>query len=219
MQAQNHNLQFLNGSDDISRNSGDIFQSIIFMRLSAWEECRRSTTLSGDVSCCGQIFRRFRLKSSPQATLDFWHRGFQVSTKTASDFLTLLKSTRPVSLQELVPVADILGPVSGFVRLSANDNPEKSSLMPVEFQCAEVQELAYKKVLVMYWSDTGRDRSFISVFIDAGSDGTKVDEVHFSAPSEVMEETSSAFAEILDSIQWNMVTPPPVPGLTSPIMI
>ncbi|HMP54081.1 MAG TPA: hypothetical protein PKD05_21225, partial [Candidatus Melainabacteria bacterium] len=55
-------LDFASHCDDTSKKSGGILDSVNFVRLSAFEECRKSTVLSGEVSCCNQVFRRFRLR-------------------------------------------------------------------------------------------------------------------------------------------------------------
>ncbi|MGD9683883.1 MAG: hypothetical protein AB7W16_22170 [Candidatus Obscuribacterales bacterium] len=210
MQIQVNELRFPSGNSDASRRSGEILGSIKFLRLSGWEECRRSTALSGDVSCCGQIFKRFRLRADLDVTLDFWHRGFKVDSGTASAFRRLLCHSgvkRTLDKTELKGVSDILGPVSGaFV--------EVESEATVILQSAEVRELNHRGVLIVFWTDTVGERSFVSVFVDADSDGTRIDEIHFSAPVTSIEDCAEAIADTLDSIQWNVAIPPPVPGLS-----
>ncbi|MBX9691061.1 MAG: hypothetical protein K2Z81_01685, partial [Cyanobacteria bacterium] len=61
---------------DASRESGNIFDDILFIRLTPWRECGKSTVLSGLDSCANRIFRRFELSRNPDVLLDFWYRGF-----------------------------------------------------------------------------------------------------------------------------------------------
>ncbi|MCA9804459.1 MAG: hypothetical protein KC777_20960 [Cyanobacteria bacterium HKST-UBA02] len=210
MQRQVNELRFSSGNSDASRRSGEILGSIKFLRLSGWEECRRSTALSGDVSCCGQIFKRFRLRADLDVTLDFWHRGFKVDSGTASAFRRLLSHAgvkKALDRAELRGVSDILGPVSGAFAA-------EESVATVILQSAEVRELNHRSVLIVFWTDTVGERSFVSVFVDAESDGTRIDEIHFSAPVASIEDCAEAIADTLDSIQWNVAIPPPVPGLS-----
>lgn len=204
-------LNFSSLCDCSSKQSGNILDSVSFVRLSAFQECRKSPVLSGEISCCGQVFRRFRWKNNREVALDFWHRGFSVSDNLANEFFKLVSSPGPIQSERLIPIAEVLGPIAAAVRCQMES--DIASMIPIKIDASEVRTINSKNVLFVFWSDTNQNRTHVSLFVDSKCDGLKVDEIHFSMPSELVEETSSLIAETLDSIQWNILAPPPIPGL------
>lgn len=209
-------LNFSSHSDCTSKESGHILKSLSFLRLSNWEECRKAPSMTGDVSCGEQIFRRFRLKQNREVSLDLWHRGFDVTDSVANEFFRLVSSPQKVSIDRLVTISDVLGPISGAVRTQTDD--ELSSMVPIRIKGAEVISLNSKNVLFVYWSDSKQMKTHISVYVDSNCDGLKVDELHFSSPVEISEECDKAIFETIESIQWNILVPPPIPGMFQPVI-
>lgn len=203
-------LDFASHCDDTSKKSGGILDSVNFVRLSAFEECRKSTVLSGEVSCCNQVFRRFRLRADREVVLDFWHRGFSVDDSIANEFFRLVSSPQSVSPERLAPIADVLGPIAVTARCQTE--PDIASMIPIKIESAEVRTINSKNVLFVFWSDINQERMHISLFVDSRCDGLKVDEIHFSIPADSMESVAQVVAETLESIQWNILSPPPIPG-------
>ena len=208
-------LNFSSHCDCTSKESGHILKSLGFLRLANWEECRKAPVLSGDVCCGEQIFRRFRLKMNREVSLDLWHRGFDVNDSVANEFFRLVSSPQKVEVEKLVPISDVLGPIAGAVRSQSDD--ELSQMVPIRIESAEVRVLNSKNVLFVYWSDSKQMKTHISIFVDSNCDGLKVDEIHFSSPVEITDECDRAIIETLDSIQWNILVPPPIPGIFQPV--
>ena len=192
---------------DASKYSGDIFDDILFIRLSPWRECNRSTALPGLESCAQRIFRRFSFYSDPDVNLDFWYRGFPVEEKTAENFATLLESNRQLSIHDLMPVVEVLGVAGeGLYKSGSNRNIE------IVIDDAEIGRIQGNKVLAVWWHwlDGGASRKFLSIFTDTNRDGN-VHEIHFSAPESKMADFASIITDTIRSFQWrNGCTPPPL---------
>lgn len=208
-------LNFEGLSDRLSKQSGKILDSVNFLRLASWEECRKSPVLSGEMACGGQKFRRFRLKANREVVLDFWNRGFNVSDTVANDFFRLVASPQEVEAEQLVKVAEVLGPIAGAVRCQADSDIKE--MIPIQINSSCVRSLNGKNVLMVFWSDTKQEKTHTSIFVDSNCDGLKVDEIHFSHPSGYKSDFNQIVTEALESIQWNILAPPPIPGLFHPV--
>lgn len=193
---------------DSSSVSGDIFDGIKFIRLSQWKECGRSTVLAGGVSCAGQIFRRFELKSDSNVVLEFWFRGAPLSAQSADNFAELLLDLGDVTENELESVEEVwAGSVGAYLLTGAPNTQEK----PLHIDAAEVGELNGRRILALWWRHSAIDRKFLSMFIDAeDGPGRLVQEIHFSAPAKDMQRHSTCIVDTLRSFQWSRALPPPV---------
>ncbi len=191
---------------DASKDSGDIFDDILFIRLAQWRECSKATTLSGLDSCANRIFRRFELSKNPDVLLDFWYRGFPVENESRENFAELMKlSTGALDHSQLISVAEVLG-VAGEGLFPCSN----VSRIDVRIDAAEIGCIQGHKVLAVWWSwlDCDQGRKFLSIYTDSYADG-KIHEIHFSAPEAEMEDYADVITETLRSFQWRDVAPPP----------
>ena len=209
-------LNFDGLSDRLSKQSGMILDSVNFLRLSLWEECRKALVLSGEVACGEQKFRRFRLKANREVVLDFWNRGFSVDESVANQFFRLVSNPGPVEMEELAHIAEVLGPLAGVVRCQLD--ADLKTMISIKIDSAEVKNLNGKNVLMVFWSESKQSKTHLSIFVDSNCDGLKVDEIHFSLPEKVSHELDEAIAGTLNSVQWNILAPPPIPGMFHPVI-
>ena len=212
MHARSNKLSFKIDATDVTRLSGQIFEEIKFIRLNKWQECTRSTILAGGISCAGQIFRRFELKTDPSVTLEFWFRGNPLPTEASikfSNLLTELKELDERDLEELQEVwlASVGGRMLGGVQFAKAKQCETSYTIAA----AEVGELHGRRMLAIWWEHNLFQRKFLSIFTDSeDGPGRLVHEVHFSAPTEDMPFYANTIVETLRSFQWTRELPPPI---------
>ncbi|HEY9870619.1 MAG TPA: hypothetical protein V6D08_15745 [Candidatus Obscuribacterales bacterium] len=182
-----------------------IFQELAFMRLSdSWMPSKRDAGLMGGNAFDGKVFRQFQLKYVPSVTLDFWFRGRRLHPIAALSFQLTLKYVHALKEMELEIIREALGIVGTGV-------PSRRQVEKIaHIHLAEVGNLNGKLVLAVRWDNLKTKRQFISLFIDAEGDGATVHEVHFSAPPEQFAETKAHLTELLRSIQWAEVSPPPL---------
>ena len=207
-------LNFESHSDSKSKESGHILSSVNFVRLSNFEECGKAPVLSGEIACGEQVFRRYRLKYNREVALDFWHRGFDIDEDVANEFFRLVSSPKKLFIGQLIPVADVLGPIASAVRCHVDD--DIASMVSIKIDEAEVRNLNSKNVLSVSWSDSKQNKSHISLYVDSNCDGLKVDEIHISMPDDFNSnlECQKLITDTIESIQWNVLVPPPlIPGL------
>jgi hypothetical protein len=212
MQARSNKLSFKVDVSDVTRLSGQIFGEIKFIRLNKWQECSRSTILAGGISCAGQIFRRFELKTDRSVTLEFWFRGNPLSAETSIKFSQLQKELKELTEQELDDISEVWhasvgGRMLGGVQFAKPNHCET----PYTIAAAEVGELHGRRMLAIWWEHNLFDRKFLSIFMDPeDGPGRLVHEVHFSAPNEDMPVHARTIVETLRSFQWARELPPPI---------
>jgi len=176
------------------------FPELSFIRLSdGWQEIRESLLL-GDPSFDPRILRQYQLSWAPQVMLDFWYRGAAVSDRSAQSFSGLLKRPGSLAHAQLSTLAEVLG----VIWQSADVN---------QIEAAEIMVLQARPVMTVCWINSRVKRRYLSVFVDALGDGRVIREIHFSAPFESFTEHLTAAFQCLDSIQWDVVVPPPMSSI------
>lgn len=195
---------------DSTRQSGEIFSDVKFIRLSHWRECQRSTSLGGGLACAGQIYRRFELKQNSKVFLEFWYRGFPLKEQLGESFVRLLKEQGQIELWSLVNVAEVLGWVGERLLNEFKREPEEAAEPLIIIDDAEIGEINQRRVLAVWWRDLQAERKYLSLFLDVEGNGITVHEVHFSAPEAEIQKHSEIIVETLRSFQWNRECPPPV---------
>ena len=168
------------------------FFEIQFARLILWEECQKHVKLMGNAANGGQIFQRYRLPFITGVTMDFCCRGTKLKPQSAIAFIQVLARPHVLDLNELLSMREVIS---------------EHWLDPLQkgnrIDHAEVGNLNGKLVLAVEWSDSRRDRKWISVFLDAYGDGKTVKEIHFSSPSSSFTLSKKYFSEVLRSLQWH----------------
>ncbi len=212
MHARSSKLSFKVDTSDVTRLSGQIFDEIKFIRLNKWQECTRSTILAGGISCAGQIFRRFELKTDSSVTLEFWFRGNPVSMETAAKFSSLLTELKELSEPDLDEIREIwYASVGGRMLGGVQFARAKCCETSYTIAAAEVGELHGRRMLALWWEHNLFDRKFLSIFTDSeDGPGRLVHEVHFSAPTDDMPFHAQTIVETLRSFQWTRELPPPI---------
>ncbi len=196
---------------EIARLSSQIFEEIRFIRLNGWRECGRSAVLGGGNSCAGQIFRRFELKKDSQMVLEFWYRGAPISEASSLAFQDALLTLGELEESKMESLSEVWkGSVGERVLNGAPFCPIGSMEQTHDLESARIGALAGRPVLAMWWQHLIFDRKFLSLYILSDTDSRTVYEVHFSAPTRVVERHASSIIETLRSFQWSRATPPPV---------
>lgn len=212
MHARSSKLSFKIDVSDVTRLSGQIFDEIKFIRLNKWQECTRSTVLAGGISCAGQIFRRFELKTDSSVTLEFWFRGTSLSAESSAKFSKLLTELKALDERELEELQEVWHPsVGGRILGGVQFAKAKPCESSYTIAAAEVGELHGRRMLAIWWEHNLFDRKFLSIFTDAeDGPGRLVHEVHFSAPTEDMPMHAKTIVDTLRSFQWTRELPPPM---------
>ncbi len=190
-----------NGEAVIARN---VFPEIKFLRVNpTWQESLRTSSLSGNDSCAGQIFKRFELKLKSSVMMDFWHRGRSLSEPATVKFRDLLSTWGCLTGKQLLCHIELLGIAADSFRRDG----EKTFV--AQIQSAEVGAIHGKMVLAVRWHDSRLRRRFLSIYF-TGKDISSVNEIHFSAPQDEFDKFDHVYSETLRSIQWNASVPPPM---------
>ncbi len=180
------------------------FPEIQFIRLSEWTQSRSDAGIFGGLAFDQRIFAQYQMVQDPGITLDFWYRGNQVSEYSGQVFMAILAQPHVLTKEELLQVAEILGPISDAFR--AYDGYHTH----YRIDSAEIGPLKSRPILSVRWEQQKQGRRFLTLFLDAVGDGRTVHEIHFSTPKDQFEENLSIAIDTFKSIQWASFTPPPM---------
>ena len=180
------------------------FPEISFIRLSEWTQSRTDAGIFGGLAFDQRIFSQYQFTRAPEITLDFWYRGTPVSEASGQALLAVLYQPHVLSQDEMLQLAEILGPVSDAFRALDGYHTH------YRIESAEIGPLRGRSILSVRWEQQKQGRRFLTLFLDAVGDGRTVHEIHFSTPKDQFEENLSIAIDTFKSIQWASFTPPPL---------
>ena len=133
--------------------------------------------------------RKFESEELSERTITLYFSGEKVSEPSARIFNLLLK----IRDHTLAPFE-----FEGLHEVMRNKNIEDSFVL----QFAQTKTIDGRKVLIVEGKNTEQNHKVISLYIDAESDGSKVQEIHFQCPMNDVTGVKTA-KTIFDTITWN----------------